>query len=156
MGKRKNKETIEQIVKKLRTDKEQSNDNEGEASSKTHEVDPTQESISSSDSEHELPEQTEDDGKADEAKDDKENEAVLSEEEDLPEELANILGEDPSKLKAFEAPKINTAIEAKLSASAKKRDTFRVEAQNSIGSAVMAVGAVASTLISETESIDPS
>ncbi|KAH0557759.1 hypothetical protein KQX54_011488 [Cotesia glomerata] len=68
MSKRKNKKTIEQIVKKLRIDKEQSDDNEGEASGKTHEVDPAQEFISSSDSEKELPEQPEDDGKADEAK----------------------------------------------------------------------------------------
>ncbi|CAG5109261.1 Protein of unknown function, partial [Cotesia congregata] len=54
----------------------------------------------------------------------------------------------------FEAPKINLPIESNLSVSAKKRDTFRVLTQNSIGSALMAIVSVASTLITETEALD--
>lgn len=54
--------------------------------------------------------------------------------------------------KDFDAPKVNAAIKAKL--SAKKHDSFRVEAQNSVRSALKTVGVLASTLIAEPDCID--
>ena len=57
--------------------------------------------------------------------------------------------------KFLEAPKMNPPIEAKLSSSAKKRDEYRRRARNEIGSAITVIGSVASTLITEAESIDP-
>ena len=57
--------------------------------------------------------------------------------------------------KFLEAPKMNPPIEAKLSSLAKKRDEYKRRAQNEIGSAITVIGSAASTLITETESIDP-
>ncbi|XP_033209295.1 uncharacterized protein LOC117168055 isoform X2 [Belonocnema kinseyi] len=60
------------------------------------------------------------------------------------------------KLKFLEAPKLNPPVEAKLSLSAKRRDEYRKQAQDAVGSAIMIVGSVASTLITEKESVEPS
>ena len=55
----------------------------------------------------------------------------------------------------LEAPKMNAPIESRMSLPAKKRDEHKRQIQNAIASALMAVASVTSTLITETESVDP-
>ena len=50
---------------------------------------------------------------------------------------------------------MNVPIESRMSLPAKKRDEYKRQTQKAIGSALMAVASVTSTLITETESVDP-
>lgn len=54
----------------------------------------------------------------------------------------------------FEAPRLNAAIEAHLSESAKKRDWFREDAQRALGSALMAIGALLTEVMQSEDGID--
>ena len=55
---------------------------------------------------------------------------------------------------ALEAPKLNIPVESRLSIAAKRRDEYKRQAQNAIGSALMAIGAVTSSFLIEKDSID--
>lgn len=59
------------------------------------------------------------------------------------------------KIKSFEAPIINKAMESWLLLTAKKRDGFRKETQDAIGAALTVIGSITSTFLIEKESIDP-
>lgn len=50
---------------------------------------------------------------------------------------------------------MNATIESRMSAPAKKRDEYKRQIQNAIVLVLIAVGSRTSTLITETESIDP-
>lgn len=75
-------------------------------------------------------------------------------EEGLPKEEREKILLDYTAKPGFEAPKLNATLEASLSQSAKRRDSYRCEAQKALGSSLMVIGAAMSDLLEGEDGVD--
>lgn len=74
--------------------------------------------------------------------------------EGAPNEEIEELLESYERGEGFEAPKLNEAVEEQLSKVARKKDSFRVEAQKEMGAALMALGGALTHIMQEKNEVD--